>query len=112
MVSSHTPLTLNMSNNLRRVFRHSFAGSAKSTPKLVRLLRLHASSQLTYTFIVRSVDEVDEAKVTGEDGSVVTIPVAITGPNPNGEEYDNLYLDMNGIVSRPIFCICCMTELA
>ncbi|KAF9222042.1 hypothetical protein BS17DRAFT_232462 [Gyrodon lividus] len=51
-----------------------------------------------YPKIVTSVREEVEVEVPDALGEAIKLPLDITTPNPNGTEFDNLYLDMNGIV--------------
>jgi 5'-3' exoribonuclease 2 len=60
-------------------------------------MRFHFISSLTSVQVCPVVEE-EGVQVNDENGNSISIPVDISSPNPNGTEFDNLYLDMNGIV--------------
>lgn len=82
--------------------------SSKGVPALFRWLsrkypKISASLHPSVCFdliscSVSKVVEEEETKVEDENGDDVAVPINMSGPNPNGVELDNLYLDMNGIV--------------
>ncbi|VDL60793.1 unnamed protein product [Hymenolepis diminuta] len=51
-------------------------------------------SQKYPSIVVHCVEQ--RGRIIDDDGN--REPLDICGPNPNGEEFDNLYLDMNGII--------------
>ncbi|PAV20509.1 5 -3 exoribonuclease 2 [Pyrrhoderma noxium] len=51
-----------------------------------------------YPKIVLPVVEDEETVIQDDEGNSTTIPILYKTPNPNEVEFDNLYLDMNGIV--------------
>ncbi|KAJ3743348.1 exoribonuclease 2 [Lentinula detonsa] len=51
-----------------------------------------------YPKIIYPVQEEEDVQVPDENDDIIVIPPRMADPNPNGAEFDNLYLDMNGIV--------------
>ena len=74
-----------------------FRWLSKKYPKIGKRPHRPVLQGLTFSLVTPVVEE-EEATLPGEDGQDILVPVNISGPNPNGMEFDNLYLDMNGIV--------------
>jgi hypothetical protein len=82
------------------VSQHFFVGLARNILKSVSCSRSRVIivSFSSFCFAVYPVQEEEDSKIPGEDGEYITVPVNMVHANPNGVEFDNLYLDMNGIV--------------
>lgn len=50
-------------------------------------------------------------RVPDAEGNTIVVPINMALPNPNGVEFDNLYLDMNGIVCIHPFLPCAFLTL-
>jgi len=74
-----------------------FRWLSKKYPKIGKRPHPLVSQGLTSSSVAPVVEE-EETALPGEDGQDILVPINISGPNPNGMEFDNLYLDMNGIV--------------
>ena len=76
---------------------------SKKYPKISAYIQSHLNNVHGSRHAVSTVAEEEETKEEGEDGVERIIPVDMSGPNPNELEFDNLYLDMNGIVRETVF---------
>ena len=85
---------------IHRVSQHFSVGSARNILKSVSAfqIRFIFLSFSTFCYAVYPVEEEEDSKIPGENGEHITVPVNMVHANPNGVEFDNLYLDMNGIV--------------
>ena len=81
-----------------------FRWLSKKYPKISECRRCNMFfNMLSIFYKVYPVSEDEEIEVPDENDNKVKVPVNMSAANPNGIEFDNLYLDMNGIVS-PYYC--------